>query len=333
MTLWNDKIKSSDVLVISTCMDPEDYIAIYLMKHKIREMIELEKPVYFLVGENNALKKHFMLLKFLYEIGLFKLQNNKFIDIIKGEGSNDSFQNEGSDILSNSIKKMVDYSNPSIPQTEYKKLNNVFYNYSNVSIISMKPMREFLKIYKENNNIFYKTTLFGYMGYNINVLGDVKDKFLNSFKSVYYYESTNVTPNNLFINDKNSFNYLNFKYFNRYILNAIHNWNTDMTRYYISKLKNEIEIENGSIYEVTNEDIDELDISNSQKERIKKYLFYIKKCKNKNSFRNSDCGLIYMLLEAINHNYLTNDKIKVFTSDEPKKVYLEQIQFYRSLNI
>jgi hypothetical protein len=154
MTLWDDKIKSAKALVISTCMNPEDYVAIYLMKHKIREMIRLEKPVYFLVGENNSLKKHFMLLKFLYELGLFKLQNNKFIDIIKGEGSKDSFQNEGSDILSSSIKKMVEYSNPSIPKKEYVKLRNLFHIYSNVSIISMKPMREFLQLYNENNNVF-----------------------------------------------------------------------------------------------------------------------------------------------------------------------------------
>jgi hypothetical protein len=106
-----------------------------------------------------------------------------------------------------------------------------------------------------------------------------------------------------------------------------------MTQYYLKKIKNEIEIENGSIYEITNNDIDELDISNDQKNKIKKYLFYIKKCKNNNSFRNSACGLIFMLLKELSDNYISNDKIKIFTCDDSKKLYLEQLQFYRSLNI
>jgi hypothetical protein len=286
MNLWDKFIKNRK-LIITTCVDPEDLISICLLKDSILEYTKT-KILYFIVGENNSLKKYFMLLKFLESVNI----PNNNIKITKGFNSNNIFENEGTNVLSvpilNIATKALLYKN-TFDSSEF--IND----FDSIAIISLKPMKELYYLYNQNNYIFKNTILFGYMGYNIL---NIKESFLKSFEKVYYYDKYNITPN--FQYSLIDINVLN----NLSIVEYVKIWNKSMFDKYYNKFNNIIEIENGSEQDIMANDIDNLDIDTDTKKKIKRYLQYLHYCKNPLNFRNSDCALIYQIFNKDYNKYI-----------------------------
>jgi hypothetical protein len=266
------------------------------------------KYIYFLVGHNNSLKKHFMLLKFLHKINLFSTKENKYIDIIKGIGSKISFKNEGNFIINKKVRDIVAINKVSQSEEEFKKLQNIFETFSKISIIDFKMHDELHSLWKLYPSYMKNVNL--YTHYK-----KVGDKYFNSFNSVLTYDS------------KNKFFDLKKYSINKILVKPIEDWNKYMHESSLDKILDLINIEKGTIENIKNSDIDNLMSPHETKQYLKKHLEIVHKTKSRLSIRDLSIGLTWLILQT--DSKLRNEKIKNIT--QQKNMSVKQDKFFSKM--
>lgn len=189
MSLFEKYIKDKKVMIIATDLEPDDLVALQLLAKILPEKMRL----IFIVGEGNADIKAARMEKYVKLFG-FK---NTFV--LSGVYSNAEFPFDGTDILSKEeIDQILDES-VETPILAYSKLFKMLQCKGEHVILMLKPLREFFLIFNIDVDTYSKvlknTILIGYMSFNVKCLFEMTRvdnnvlKFLNSFKTVVYYET------------------------------------------------------------------------------------------------------------------------------------------------
>jgi hypothetical protein len=286
LTLWNQYIETAEALIITTDLETDDLIALYIMAKYIKDM-----PKLIIVGEGNSQIKYCRMLIYSYLLGFTNTT------IIKGHSSHQKFKCDGLDILSN---EAITEINNSIDQTDpIDDIRLFIKRYPDQTIISLKPMRELLEIWKEEPDIFANITLIGYMGFNVRSIMNNREQdiinFFRSFKLVIYYETFLATGSKNNIDEADDFP---FDKLPNFITKLMKSWNTNM----IDKCLQSIHIK---IMLITHNDVDSLDISIKNKEGLKRNIKIVKNIieSNYSQFVNADSGLIASLLVPFDKSY------------------------------
>lgn len=173
-----------DSFLISTDLEPDDMVAIEIMSKVIHD-----KQVVFLVGEGDAHIKTIRMKHYIEEFGF------KNATILTGMDSRKKFPYDGYDVMSqNEVENLMNVD----PDIKFlMKQLEVFIKERKPLIISIKPPRELIKLFKESKafrDAISKVTIVGYMSFNIRCLmreysKDDIVKFLKSFCKCYFFET------------------------------------------------------------------------------------------------------------------------------------------------
>lgn len=226
MTNFAEKyIFNCSALLITTDLEPDDVIALQILFKKLKEA-SFHKPIMVIVGEGDPSLKLFRMNMYA---NLFAPQLK--MEVLQGIGSDRFYSQDGQEFFTpeciNSIRDSMPYSEKSLLEKIKQFLT---FHFHHTTIINLKPPRELIKIWLEDNELFDNTIFLGYMGFNLRCLLEHYEKnciqdFLNSFKKVMYYECSMAIGRNNNISSKDGFN---FGMLPGYIEKLMQMWNQEL---------------------------------------------------------------------------------------------------------
>lgn len=323
INLWGTFIADVDNILITTDLEPDDLIALLILVKNIPKDIKIG----FVVGEGHSRIKYQRIARYC------ELMNFKNYKVFESIGSTKDFVYDGLDIFNSEFVENIRENNKSLSEINLNGLKTLkeFINSGETAIIMLKPPRELMEIWSNDNSFFNKTKMIGYMSFNLRSLWNSKQwsqqqvvDFLNSFESVIYYETFLATG------EKNS-------------MSKSTKFPFDKLPGYIKKL---ISLWNKSIMKECKKDIDNPDYPEANKARSRKIYDNIKA--DPDQFVNADCGLIAsMLIELKDSDYYTgtinfnangysvptkdpNGKIIFINPTDKEDLWLRQIEFYQN---
>jgi hypothetical protein len=285
-----DWLYNTDKIIISTDLETDDLIAIEILL----KIIPKDKELIFIVGEGNSYIKYMRMKKY---IEIFGIKNSI---VVQGEDSDKDFPCDGYDVYEKTlIEKFRNCNRIHDTQYEIKKLLDD----KKITIFSLKPPRELIKLWFENNDIFKNINLIGYMSFNIRCLKKTYNdtdiiNFIKSFNKVIYYETYLAVGDNNTIDNTMSFP---FDKLSTVTTRLMESWNNYMLDDAINNISKNI---NGT-YDVFMKKFTERNF-----EFVKRNFRKLVSIVNSHGcqFVNADCGLIVsMLMELDQSDYTYGD--------------------------
>jgi len=309
--LWQisifDRYNPKSFLVF-TDLETDDMVALYVLAKRFGKSKKFK--FMFVVGEGDSRIKAIRMNKYVKKLGF------ENAEVVQGYSSNKNFTYDGKDVMTEEefailFNKAEEYDK----EGEKKKIYEFLLNESPF-IISIKPPRELMEMFKNGHPMYrrvFKRCIFaGYMSFNLRCLmNEYKPdlvNFLKAFKICFFYESHYAVGSDNIITGKD----FSFEKLPELIKRVMTDWN----RHMIVDCKETIEeccsqtieefyskpIEKLSTYTIEElyESIEyDESMNEREKERMKrnvKKLFQILKNDYK-QFVNADGGLLISLLQ------------------------------------
>ncbi|AYV86502.1 MAG: hypothetical protein Sylvanvirus1_98 [Sylvanvirus sp.] len=250
----------TDHLMILTDLEPDDLIALLLIKDKLAQA----KSIMFVVGEGNAMLKAARMSVY---VEMLELSN---CSVIRGCSSDKEFEADGLELFSPEYIAHV-RSRKDEYKVDFTKILT-FLKEKKPFVLSLKPPRELIHLWKEDPTVFHGIVMAGYMSFNIRCLfqqhsHELVAEFLHSFQRVFFYETFLATG------EKNS---------------------VDTVRSLPRCVKKQIQLWNRHIQQECVETLNNCNLSAVVRERNLKIIQNIEACPNQ--FVNADSGLVLSLL-------------------------------------
>jgi len=269
--------------LIMTDLEPDDMLALYMLSKSISN-----SKVLFLVGEGNSNIKEMRMKKYIELLGF------KNATVLRGMSSDKNFKYDGFDVETEKEIKDITKVDDDIKFVEAQL--DVFISDTNPAIICLKPPRELIKMYFDDDNNFSerlaKCEMAGYMSFNLRCLMKKWEKpkiieFLKNFKRCYFYETHNAvgSANTITTDD------LDFNLIPKIVKDVMKLWNKFMMedcKDTIKKLRKKLDLKM---------------VMNDSKRYKRKLMRNEKKLtqiegKEETQFVNADTGLIMSLLQV-----------------------------------